>query len=111
MSDYAEPFAVSGGIFVNDSACRQIASLDHGPGSRLYREKLAARIVACVNGCEGINPEAVPELLKGYRNIIDLIGALDCGAWPDERTPQTTEQFIDAVSMLAHTAIRQAVQS
>jgi len=63
MSDYAEPFAVSGGIFVNDSACRQIASLDHGPGSRLYREKLAARIVACVNGCEGINPEAVPELL------------------------------------------------
>jgi len=27
----------------------------------------AARIVACVNACEGINPEAVPELLAYIR--------------------------------------------
>ena len=31
------------------------------------------RIVACVNACQGINPEAVPELLglaKGYRVLM-----------------------------------------
>ncbi len=30
----------------------------------------AERIVACVNACEGINPEAVPELLDALQDII-----------------------------------------
>ena len=29
----------------------------------------AARIVACVNACEGINPEAVPDAMEALRNI------------------------------------------
>ncbi len=33
----------------------------------------AERIVACVNGCAGINPEAVPELLKTLRSIRDAL--------------------------------------
>ena len=34
-------------------------------------EANAARIVACVNACEGINPEAVPEMLEALRWIRD----------------------------------------
>lgn len=33
----------------------------------------AARIVACVNACEGINPEAVPELLEALKHALDSI--------------------------------------
>jgi hypothetical protein len=29
----------------------------------------AERIVACVNGCTGINPEAVPNLLRALENL------------------------------------------
>jgi len=32
----------------------------------------AARIVACVNGCAGINPEAVPELLATLKAVLAL---------------------------------------
>lgn len=30
----------------------------------------AARIVACVNACEGINPEAVPDTVKALEAVI-----------------------------------------
>ncbi len=33
----------------------------------------ARRIVACVNACEGINPEAVPELLEALKIAEDVI--------------------------------------
>lgn len=32
-------------------------------------EANAARIVACVNNCEGINPEAVPEMLQALKQV------------------------------------------
>jgi len=36
-------------------------------GARLHGPANAARIVACVNGCEGVNPAAVPDLLAACR--------------------------------------------
>ena len=42
----------------------------------------ARRIVACVNACEGINPEAVPDLLEALKDAVaayddaDLDGAI-----------------------------------
>ena len=33
----------------------------------------ASRIVSCVNSCDGINPEAVPELLKAAENAIGMM--------------------------------------
>ena len=33
------------------------------------REANASRIAACVNACEGINPEAVPELLEALKEL------------------------------------------
>lgn len=32
----------------------------------------AARIVACVNACEGINPEAVPDVVKALEELLSL---------------------------------------
>lgn len=40
-------------------------------------EANAARIVACVNACEGINPEAVPELFDVVRKL--ALGNADIG--------------------------------
>lgn len=34
------------------------------------RDANAARIVACVNACEGLNPEAVPEVLEALREML-----------------------------------------
>ena len=33
----------------------------------------ARRIVACVNGCEGINPDAVADLLAALKNVISRV--------------------------------------
>ena len=33
----------------------------------------AARIVACVNGCEGINPEAVKEMLEACEKTLEQL--------------------------------------
>ena len=35
----------------------------------------AARIVACVNACEGINPEAVPDLLHIAKCLLAMVEA------------------------------------
>lgn len=43
---------------------------EHGRNNQLaevWNEANAARIVACVNNCEGINPEAVPEMLAALK--------------------------------------------
>lgn len=36
----------------------------------------AARIVACVNACKGINPKAVPDLLASLEKCVAVIGDL-----------------------------------
>ena len=58
-----EPWMVEGsnvwqenGLDVDQSSI----ATTHGPNA----EAIAQRIVACVNACRGINPEAVPDLLK-----------------------------------------------
>lgn len=50
-----------------------------GVGGRSDEEARAnaRRIVACVNGCRGINPEAVPELVNALHLIADAHS--DCG--------------------------------
>ncbi len=35
-----------------------------------HREANARRIVACVNACKGINPEAVPDLLEALQVLL-----------------------------------------
>ena len=40
---------------------------------RAENEANAARIVACVNACEGINPEAVPDMLAALEGTVDCL--------------------------------------
>lgn len=42
----------------------------------------AARIVACVNACAGINPDAVPDLLAALKDATALLDAIAKG-YPD----------------------------
>lgn len=35
------------------------------------------RIVACVNGCQGINPAAVPDLLSACKDVVNTEDMLD----------------------------------
>ena len=37
----------------------------------------AARIVSCVNACEGINPDAVPEMLEALKYVAKRMSAGD----------------------------------
>jgi len=46
------------------------------PSIRAQAEANAARIVACVNACEGINPEAVPEIVKALGDLLDVVNWL-----------------------------------
>jgi len=70
-----EPWVVDGQVTSSEAA-------QHGPYDVVASGDLtdyiafcfpgnAARIVACVNACEGINPEAVPDLLEALRRIVE----------------------------------------
>lgn len=39
----------------------------------------AERIIACVNGCEGLNPEAFGDLLEALKHIVDAASERDYG--------------------------------
>lgn len=74
MKHTKEPWDVSNqcrhvGKRALNGSLNEIASLE----TCCYRESLnanARRIVACVNGCEGINPEAVKGMLEALRLVL-----------------------------------------
>ena len=45
-------------------------SIGHTP---IYKRADADRIVACVNACAGIDPAAVPELIKGVSYVLEKL--------------------------------------
>lgn len=40
------------------------------PGASEVEKPNAERIVSCVNSCAGINPEAVPDLIKALEGVV-----------------------------------------
>ncbi len=52
-----------------------VCQMSHHPRKQEEAHANAARIVACVNACEGINPEAVPKMLEALRECITDAGA------------------------------------
>lgn len=56
-------------IFGSDGSL--VVIISEGRAFAKQTEANAARIVACVNSCKGINPEAVPELLEALRRIAE----------------------------------------
>ena len=51
----------------------------------------AARIVACVNACEGINPQAIPDLLKAAK------GLAECYTLTSQQQVQAHDRAIAAI--------------
>ena len=55
----------------------------------IYGKTNAYRIVACVNACEGINPEAVPDLLAACKAMLQSAVDGECSydaqgnEWPE----------------------------
>jgi hypothetical protein len=67
MTHSPEPWEFDRYKDICSSDDKEVASL-HYDGSNFDNWKAnGARIVACINGCAGINPEAVPELLQACR--------------------------------------------
>ncbi len=62
-----------GGFKVRDCIRGEIAHLRASAleGTVGQQESNANRIVACVNNCEGLNPEAIPMLLEACERILD----------------------------------------
>jgi len=70
-----------GCIFHDIRAQRKGFSITVATARGTNQEANAERIVACVNACEGINPEAVPEMLKALQNIENDSGTIPPAIW------------------------------
>ena len=58
----------------------------------------AARIVACVNACEGINPDAVPEMLEALKGISKAFQRIIEQYEPDSNANEWIAHAHDAIS-------------
>ena len=67
----------------------------------------ARRIIACVNGCAGINPEAVPELLEALRKLWEFKVQYHRDETAEELLDALTTQF-EGLQETARAAIAKA---
>lgn len=95
-----EPWESSGDIIVNRqiTICKMAWDFGgdrHANGTLPWKtaEANMERIVACVNACAGINPEAVPMLLAACKAVLNSDGVIGPG-WS---TSNTYEKVFDAV--------------
>lgn len=76
MSDeatgYNEPWAVTGQLI---DACCISDSIGQGVADMYYREPEAARIVACVNACQGFTDAELEQIISrgGFKGMQDLM--------------------------------------
>lgn len=62
-----EPWVLYGRFIYEDTLLMGRATVAETFGDGISAPANAARIVACVNGCKGINPEAVQDLLAALK--------------------------------------------
>jgi len=79
-----------------------VATVDTSSPEPGERDANAERIVACVNGCAGINPEAVPGLLEALHQSIE------CLAWRGDETKEQLLAFIQDAQEVISAAITRA---
>jgi hypothetical protein len=63
------------------------------------------RLVACVNACAGINPEAVPAMVEALRELAAIGGG---GVIERRETGKPTWSALDAVQSIARAALAKA---
>lgn len=103
VGSYEMVFASHGGICLYDDA----TSLNPHPEGE--QEANSSRIVACINGCAGLNPGAyreVVETLKMLRN--DRVPACWCDGLALQGGFQHTKQCEEAQSTLTHAEVSHA---
>ncbi len=91
------------------SACIADCSSGIWPDSKTVAN--AARIVACVNACKGINPEAVPDLLNACREALEirsLAYQVDANPKLDILTRREIERKVDGIIERIEAAIAKA---
>ncbi len=81
MKHTPEPWKVDAKVnetYVRGPENELIADTHTLPVPERYDEEYAnaSRIVACVNACEGINPEAVPNMLKALKLASAILGSV-----------------------------------
>ena len=68
-------------------------------------EANAARIASCVNACEGINPDAVPDMLEALK---ELLAMGQDGIIQRNETGKPTWSILDAIKTITQAAISKA---
>lgn len=69
----------------------------NGEMSPKRQKAVLDRVAACVNACEGINPEAVPELLATLKDVLRIAKAASIGVTGNAARIQRAEAAIAAV--------------
>jgi len=82
-----EPWKIGPGIF---EYCGWV-SIQNADGRTLVTLPgwMAERVVACVNACTGLNPEALPEVVEALRELADLVDYIEEEYMVDSFTSQT----------------------
>ena len=76
------------------------------------RKANAERIVSCVNACKGINPEAVPELLKALKRCVPWIGKMIAdGAHQNSVAPLDCENALRQAEAAIANATKETVKA
>jgi hypothetical protein len=82
-----------------------IYSEDHPADFAIVKgEANARRIVACVNACKGINPEAVPDLLEALQDVLHE-------AEEKDRSERLTAERMRSIADWCRSAIRKATET
>ena len=78
----------------------EVAAPVSGSGNDDDAQANAERIVACVNACEGIDPEAVPamlEALKAAKTLLKLLDDVDKAILSSQFASETAEEIEDVI--------------
>jgi hypothetical protein len=79
-------------VLYSDSAWIGKTSLGYGVTPEGETEANAARIVACVNACEGINPEAIPLMLEALKSVVSAFYKIpQADKFPSDLTAAITD--------------------
>lgn len=86
-----------GCFYLESEVTGELVTVIHDYRGDGHCEPTARRIVACVNACEGINPEAVKDMLAALKKVqpFAIVRPLGTDRGPWEDAMGATERAID----------------
>ena len=94
MANYGEPWVNDGCSDVDNAAGVNLA--------QFWADNDCDRAVACVNACAGLNPDAVPELVKACEGAVGVLEMVlsDGGSCDIEEAREAAGECNDALAKL-----------